>query len=480
MKCMRKTIVAMGIGLLLPSAAAAQEVPITASDEARALYREGRDLAEKLRATDARRLYQEAVDRDPDFALAYWALAVTAPTNQEFFDSLERAVELSDGASPGERHQILALDAAARGDPEAQWRHLNALVTAFPGDHRVHNAIGAFHFGRQEYDRAIEAYERALEIDPDFSQPYNQLGYAYRFQGSYADAEKAFQKYTRLIPNEPNPYDSYAELLMKLGRYEESIANYEKALEQDKQFVASYIGIANDRIFMGHPEKARATLRKLTGVARTDGERRVAMFWTANSYVHEGKTQEAIDAVRAMYAIAEANEDLGAMSGDHILMGNILLESGDTDGAASHFAEAMRLIRQARVPDDVKAAVQRNHRFNEGRLALARGDLTEAAVQAREYSEAAERHGIPFEIRQSHELQAMVALRRSDFDSALLHLGQANQQDPRVLYYTAVAAEGAGDREGAAAPMKAAADFNGLNFNYAYVRGKARQKLGEG
>ena len=473
----RKTIAVLGIVLLIPPGASAQDVPITTSDEARDLYLQGRDLAEKLRATDARRYYEQAVENDRDFALGYWALAVTAPTNRDFFEALERAVELADGASEGERHVIMALDAAARGDPEAQREHLKALVSAFPGDKRVHNAVGGFHFGRQEYDLAIAEYETAIAIDPEFSQPYNQLGYAYRFQERYPDAERALKKYTEVIPDEPNPYDSYAELMMKLGRFEESIDNYRKALEQDPYFVASYVGIANNQMFQDRPEAARSTLQELQQIARTDGERRTALVWKAASYVHEGKTEEALEAVSAMYAIAEARNDLGAMSGDQNLMGTILLESGDSDGAMSHYEEASRLIQQADVPDDVKAAAVRNSLFNEGRVALARHDLATAKDKAEEYSKLASRHGIPFEIRNSQELQGMVALYAEDYESAIRHLKQANQQNPRVLYLTAVALHGAGDLDGSRAAMEASANFNGLNFNYAYVRHNAKQKL---
>jgi hypothetical protein len=35
----------------------------------------------------------------------------------------------------------------------------------------------------------------------------------------YDDAEAAFKKYVQLIPDDPNPLDSYAELLMKRGRF---------------------------------------------------------------------------------------------------------------------------------------------------------------------------------------------------------------------------------------------------------------------
>jgi len=55
------------------------KIPITtSSNEARKLYLEGRDLLEKLRATDARHLFEQAAAKDPNFALAYVGLANTA------------------------------------------------------------------------------------------------------------------------------------------------------------------------------------------------------------------------------------------------------------------------------------------------------------------------------------------------------------------------------------------------------------------
>ena len=54
---------------------------------------------------------------------------------------------------------------------------------------------------------------------------------------------------------DPNPYDSYAELLMKLGRYEESIQQYKKALDVNPEFFASHMGISNNLMFLRRYEK---------------------------------------------------------------------------------------------------------------------------------------------------------------------------------------------------------------------------------
>ena len=57
-------------GTFAQTAPASGKIPITtSSEEARALYLKGRDLAEKLRATDARRFYEQAVAKDKNFAL---------------------------------------------------------------------------------------------------------------------------------------------------------------------------------------------------------------------------------------------------------------------------------------------------------------------------------------------------------------------------------------------------------------------------
>jgi hypothetical protein len=76
------------------------EVPITTvSDAARALYLQGRDLNEKLHQTDAHALFERAVIKDKDFALAYLGLAAVAPTTQDFFAALDHAVALVEKVS---------------------------------------------------------------------------------------------------------------------------------------------------------------------------------------------------------------------------------------------------------------------------------------------------------------------------------------------------------------------------------------------
>ena len=462
-------------------AAAADRVPITTqSDDARKLYLKGRDLVEKLRATDARPFFEQAAQKDPSFALAQVGLANSAPTAKAFFDAVSRAVALSDKASEPEKLLTCSLDAGAKGEPARQKDCLAKLVAACPDDERAHNQMGAFHFGRQEYEAAIAAYEKANAINPAFSQPYNQKGYAYRFLGQYDKAELSFKKYIELIPNDPNPYDSYAEFLMKMGRFDESIKTYEKALAVDPNFVASYIGIGNDRVFLDQGGEARKTYSKLREIARNDGERLAANFWTAMSYVHEGATDEAVAALQKNADIDEAGKDFVAQSGTLAQMGNILLEAGRVDEAVAKFGARDAAIAKADVAAQVKEAAGRQALFDTGRVALARNDLVEARSKAAAYETAVAVKSIPFEVRQSRELAGRLALAEKDYKTAAAELREANQQDPRVVYLLATALSGAGDAKGAKQAAAKAADWNALSNTYGFVRSKARALAAKG
>ena len=282
----------------------------TASAEAKTEFLQGRDLAEKLAATDSIPHFQKAASLDPTFALAELNLANTAPTGTEFFEHLHKAVSLADKASNGERLLILATEAGANNNAAKQKEYLEQLVAAYPNDERAHFNLGGYYFGQQDFPSAITHYQKATELAPDYSPAYNILGYAYRQNADYANAEKAFQKYIELIPKDPNPYDSYAELLLKEGKFDDSITQYRKALSIDPNFVNAHQGIAMDLLYSGKADAAAAELQNITQKARNDGERRTALFALTVVHVDGGKMAKALEDVDKQYALGEKTKDV--------------------------------------------------------------------------------------------------------------------------------------------------------------------------
>jgi len=471
------------ISLLLAGGCAKKDrdkIPITTSSkQAREDFLEGRDLFERLQAQESRDFFEKAVAEDPDFAMGYLFLSFAVPTARGFFENVEKAVSLADKVSEGERLWILGVEAGAYGMPIKQRELFERLVELYPKDERAHTLLGNNYFGQQDWELAIGEYEQAAAINPDFSQPYNQLGYANRFLGRYEEAEKAFQTYIELIPNDPNPYDSYAELLMKMGRYDESIKAYRRALEFNPNFVASHVGIATNFNFKEEYSKAVEQLHRLLDIARNDGERRAAHFALAVSYVDDGQMDRALKELETQYALAEQNNDATAMAGDLVAMGNIFLEQEQPDEAESVFKKAVQLVEGSDRSEEVKDNTRRGYLYNTARVALARGDIAGARAAAAEYQRRVEAINNPLQIKLAHQLAGMIALAEKDDDTALTELEQANLQDPYNLYRLGLAYQGKGDRMAARDHFRRAADFNALNnLNYAFIRRQARE-MGE-
>ena len=460
-----------------------QEVPrshgklpvTTTSAEARELFLEGRVLVERLHPLEARPKFERAVELDPNFALAHLSLANSAPTGNAFYAALAAAVAAAPHASVAERHLVHAADAGARNDVGAQRENLEKALRLFPDDERIRLAYGTFHFGRQEWDSAIDHLKRATDAEPDFAPAWNLLGYAYRFAGRTPRAERAFLRYIDLLPDEPNPHDSYAEFLMKQGRFAESIESYERALKVDPFFSFSYVGVANNLLFLDNPVEARRKLARLAIQGRSDGEKRLAAQWTAVTWVWQGETEKALEEIGKLRAIAEKTEDWSTASGDHVFAGDVLLEAGDAPAALVEYGMAYRTMEKAGVPADVKAAAGRAFLYHEARVAVAREDLETARFKEKAFRDRVPGPGLPLEVMQTHELAGRIAILEGNWKTAIQELGKANLRDPRVLHALAVAYSGAGDAKAKEA-WKNLAEFNEIDPGYAFVRRDAVER----
>lgn len=455
------------------------KIPITTSSkQAKNDYLKGRDLAEKLRIQDSMQYFQKAIEADPNFAVAYLNLAFAEPSARAFIEDVNKAAALSGRVSKGEKLWILAVQAGANGFPARQGDYFETLVEAYPNDERAHNLLGTYHFGLQHYDKAIREYEKAVNINPEFTPAYNLLGYAYRFQEQYDKSEKTFRKYIELIPNDPNPYDSFAELLMRIGRYDESIQNYRKALNLDSHFVNSYIGIATNLDFKGEHANARKELQKLLEAARNDGEKRAALLAMTISYVSEGDYQRAQQELDRQLELAKKMNDPAGAAGDLNTIGLILLEGGHTQEAKAKFDESLNTVSSSNQSEDIKKIAARNHLFLSGQAALQGGDIAAAESGRVKIQKQAEAEKNQFWIWLAHELAGRIALQKKDYDRAIAELNQSNLQDPYNVYRLAVAYRSKKDEKNAKLMFQRVADFNALsNLNYAFVRDKAKQAL---
>lgn len=195
------------------------------------------------------------------------------------------------------------------------------------------------------------------------------------------------------------------------------------------------------------------------------------------SWLHEGETAKALDAIAEERAVAEEIEDLGSAAADLTAKGTILLETGSPTEAEVSYTEALATLEKANVPASVKEIARRTRVYQAALVALARGDLAAARDATSRYGKLVEGKGTAFEVKQQHELEGRVALAAGDAATAVRELRAANDQDPRVLYHLGLALELHSDRTAAAAMLRKAAEFNALALNFPLVRKAARDRL---
>lgn len=120
----------------------------------------------------------------------------------------------------------------------------NAIIKAgraTPHDLAVayNNRGGAFYYGGQP-ERAIEDYNQAIKLDPDFAHAYNNRCWAGAVLGQTEQAVDDCSRVLRLY-NIANTFENRAFAYLKMGQFDRAIADYETGLRLDPPNKADFL-----------------------------------------------------------------------------------------------------------------------------------------------------------------------------------------------------------------------------------------------
>ncbi|MEM2900564.1 MAG: tetratricopeptide repeat protein, partial [Thermoplasmata archaeon] len=88
---------------------------------------------------------------------------------------------------------------------------------------------GNMHMRKGEFELAIECYKKACELDPDDEKPLFNLGLALKRLGRYEEAVQTYDK-ALAISEDPETWNNKGNALAKLGRYEDAVESFKNAL----------------------------------------------------------------------------------------------------------------------------------------------------------------------------------------------------------------------------------------------------------
>ncbi|MEW5795446.1 MAG: tetratricopeptide repeat protein [Candidatus Zixiibacteriota bacterium] len=484
MKILVSAILVIALGLaaiyLLGDTPAALVIPVTTnSTVARSHFIMGRDLFERLRMPEAYEHFERAVGEDSGFALAYLYLSRTHPSLEGRAAARIRAAGLADRVSEGECLLIRAAEALYARRPVEEQNLLKRLVELYPTDPRAHNEFGNSLFYKKDWPGAVDEYLGAISYDPGFSQAYNGLGYCYRFLGNLPAAERCFLKYMELIPDDPNPYDSYADLLTQMNRVDEAITFYRRALEIRPDFDLSHLGIARGLNLLGRYAEARDQLRQFYELADDDGQRRTALLGLATSYADQGDLASAASELTKSCELSRAAGDFAALVSDLDNLGLVLLESGLPNEASKAFTRALQAAEKCISHPTLLESRQIDHLRRQALVWLGRSKTDAALACAKDYLSRVATLDDPVRLQLAHQTLGLIALAEGRPGDAADELMQSDLSQAYNQFHLARALEAIGDITQAIKYYRQASEYDQFTqLTQAFVRAKARDKVG--
>ena len=280
----------------------------TSSMEAYNYFLQGREEYEKFYYDDARRSLEKAVELDPEFAVAYRYLARALSVlgmPKERKAANEKAKALAQKASEKERLYIEA--SYARGDKRLSI--LQEMAEKYPKEKRVHYDLASYYDSNEMFDKAIEEYEKALELDPNYGYALNSFAYMYSDTGEYEKSIEYFKRYASVNPKDANPVDSMAELYFRMGRLDEAIAKYKETLEIRPDFFQTYWRIGYIYALKEDYQQALEWCEKDIAAAPTPGVKITGYYWKAIFDYWLGNLDQSLNDCRILFELGEATGD---------------------------------------------------------------------------------------------------------------------------------------------------------------------------
>jgi tetratricopeptide (TPR) repeat protein len=282
----------------------------TENPEANELYLKGLFYWNKRTGDAAKKAieyFQQAIEKDPNYALAYAGLADVYPALTFFADTpplesfpkakaaAKRALELDETLAEAHTSLAATLFYYDRNFPEAE-REFRRAIELNPNYATAHHWYGLTYLARMgrfdeaiaelkraqeldplslvisadlgntyiqahQYDKAIEQLRKTIEMDQSFYFAHWQLGVAYEMKGDFQNAIAEYQK-ARQLNDDPWVLALLGHVSAAIGRRDEALKILDQLKQISKQrFVKAY-GIALVYAGLGEKDQAFQWLEK--------------------------------------------------------------------------------------------------------------------------------------------------------------------------------------------------------------------------
>lgn len=123
--------------------------------------------------------------------------------------------------------------------------HFCRAIELEPDWAEAYNNLGLVFKNIEQLDKAEAFLRKAIEKDPDCINAYYNLGFVYKKSGYLTDAEYCFRRVIELEPDNPNNYNNLGVILARLFRLDEAEQCYHRAIELKPDYSVAYYNLGS-------------------------------------------------------------------------------------------------------------------------------------------------------------------------------------------------------------------------------------------
>ena len=216
---------------------------------------------------------------------------------------------------------------------------------------QYHCNEGNSYYIRKQYDLALAAYQKAIEIDRSYHNAYYGVAITYRAQGRLDLAIANYSEVIRLLPDYAQPYASRAELYQCMGLFDDAESDLDSYVKLYSQYPISYI--ARGDFFMDRRDYHRAA-KDYSNAVKVAPRLLVSYTKSAEALLLSGRQEDASSVFTQAIALARVQglADAGEID-------TILLTQSSSFGVEGETDDTVRNL----VPDADLIALLYEHGF---------------------------------------------------------------------------------------------------------------------
>jgi len=124
------------------------------------------------------------------------------------------------------------------------------------------NILGAILFKQNKSIEAIDNYNQAIQLDPNYAQAYNNLGTAFHHMNKLQDAINNFKKAADLKNNFAEPFANLGNVFFEQDKFDEAVLYFKKVVEIKPDFKMGFANLGKAYIQLGLNKEALDSFEK--------------------------------------------------------------------------------------------------------------------------------------------------------------------------------------------------------------------------